>query len=562
MAVQLWCLLFGVLVALPERLNGSHRDDLVVETDLGRLRGSIIKSRSGRDIYSFRGVRFAKPPVGELRFKAPQPLEPWEGIVNATEDGYACLQPVPNSIIRPSSEDCLFLNVYTTQLPQKGHKHPNRPVLFFIHPGGWYQFTAISSFLGPQYFMDQDIVLVTANYRLGALGLISTGDGVLEGNYAMKDQVAVLRWINKNIHSFGGNPSSVTIGGYSVGGASVFLHMLSPMTKGLFHRAISMSASIDTRWDIDHDPIAIARKHASLLGCPTATSQLIAECLRAKPARDIAESIGLLREWARDPILKYYPVIESDLHDGRERYLTEEPYLQLLHRNFTQVPWLTGFTKDEFSWRALSVTRNATLANDMYENFELVAPIAFMYERGTNQSHYISQELKKFYLKNQPITNTSLDGLGKLYADAIICFGEDRAAKIIAKISRYPVYFYKFSYQGRYSFFYIPGTTSPYGVAHHDDLMYLFYISSLGFPFFQDGEPETHISETLIAMWANFVKTGNPTPSSSSVTSNITWEPMKPEKLTYLDIDSQLVLKENLYQERMEVWSRLFPYQL
>ncbi|XP_047107794.1 esterase E4-like [Schistocerca piceifrons] len=551
-------LLPGFAVATPA--SDVQQDDLVVETRLGKLRGSVITSRKGRPIYSFRGVRFAKPPIGNLRFQAPQALDPWTGVVNATEDGNACLQPYASTSIAPASEDCLFLNVYTTQLPCSDCEHPNRSVLFFIHPGGWYEFSAISKVLGPQYLLDQDIVLVTANYRLGALGLMSTGDGVLKGNYAMKDQVAALRWVNENIDAFGGNPSSVTIAGYSVGGASVFFHMLSPMTRGLFQRAISMSASIDTMWDIDRDPVVRARKHAELVGCPTGTSQQIADCMREKTAEEIAYSIDGLAEWGYDPILIYYPVIEPDLNDGSERYLDQEPYPQLLSGNFTKVPWMTGYTKDEFSWKALSVVENSTWANDMYENFETVAPISFMYERGTERSRNISRELKAFYLNNQPITNNSLDGLGKLYADSIICFGEDRAAKIISGISDFPVYFYRFSYQGRYSFVYYPNTTTPYGVVHHDELIYLFYLSALDFPFFQESDPEIQTLERLTTMWANFVKTGNPIPESSQLLDNVQWPPMKPDNLTYLDIGSELQVKQGLYQDRMELWDSLFPF--
>ncbi|XP_023726254.1 esterase FE4 isoform X2 [Cryptotermes secundus] len=509
-------------------------DPLVVRTAEGYLKGSILISRKGKSIYSFRGVRFAQPPVGNRRFKAPVPLEPWDGVKNATADGFACPQPEANTTI-PTSEDCLFLNVYTTELPSNG-SNPNRSVMVFFHAGGWFSVTGVSAIYGPQYLMDQDIVLVTTNYRLAALGFLSTGDEVLPGNYGMKDQVATLRWVKENIAAFGGNPDSVTIAGYSVGGASVWLHMISPMSRGLFHRAISMSPSINTFWDVNGDPLTQAKKQAAVLNCPNNTSRQIIDCLMQKSAQEIASTYGDMLDWGYDPILFYTPVIEQE--SDEEQFLTESPMKSLLD----------------------DVISNSSWAEDMYERFDEVSPIAFMYEKETNKSYGASHGLKEFYLHNEPITLHSLTGLGNLYSDAIIRYGQHLTSKLVSSRSKEPVFSYLFEYQGRYSHAYWPRTQNPYGVVHHDDLIYLFYISTL-FPEFKAQDPESQMVEKLTQLWANFVQTGNPTPEKSELLDNVTWERMTAENLAYLSIGHELKMDKGMFEDHIALWEQLFPPQ-
>lgn len=154
-------------------------------------------------------------------------MEKWTNVLNASADGPSCPQPTAD----PISEDCLILNIYSTKLP-KGSENPKRPVIVYFHSGGFYSVSSVSFWTGPQYFTDQDIVLVTVNYRLGSLGFLSTGDKESPGNYGLKDQVEALKFVKNNIAAFGGDPNSVTILGYSAGAFSVTLHLLSPLSQG------------------------------------------------------------------------------------------------------------------------------------------------------------------------------------------------------------------------------------------------------------------------------------------------------------------------------------------
>ncbi|XP_049800950.1 esterase E4-like [Schistocerca nitens] len=522
-----------------------------VQTPLGQVRGSILWSLDGRQIFSFRGVPYARPPVGERRFKPPEPVDPWEGVMDATEDGARCPE-VENT--DKTSEDCLLLNVYTTNLSDRTG-NPKRPVMIFLHPGGFYVYRGTSDLFGPQYLMDEDIVLVTLNYRLGALGFLSTGDSVLPGNNGFKDQVMALRWVQQNIAAFGGDPDSVTLAGYSAGAVSVCLHMLSPMSKGLFHKGIVMSGADLT--STDPDPMQKARKQARLLNCPDTSSEEIISCLREKDALEIAKSVTQFYEWGFDPMVAFGSVTEKDFGDGAERFLTADVTELFLSGNFTHIPLIIGTTKDEISWKGLDVIHD-NLAENMSKNYETVFPIAFFYERNTPRSREISREIRKFYFHDKPITNDSMISLGQVYSDIAVIFPVERVAKLVSQQNTEPVYYYQFTYQGRYSWAYKPGTLTPLGVLHQDDLIYLFFISAM-FPNFLKTDPEYQTVKKLTKMWANFVKNGNPTSEKNDLI-NIEWQPLNLSSPAYLEIGSDLMMKQGFYyKDRMQLWDRLFP---
>lgn len=163
------------------------------------------------------------------------PVKPWNGTLDAFRDSPKCPQPVISA--SEISEDCLRLNVYTKNISSTA----NKPVIVFIHQGGFYENSGRSDELGPHYLIQRDIVLVTINYRLAALGFLSTGTKEAPGNNGFKDQVVALRWVKEHIQSFGGDSNSITLMGYSAGAMSVTLHMVSNMSKGLFvHKTIAL----------------------------------------------------------------------------------------------------------------------------------------------------------------------------------------------------------------------------------------------------------------------------------------------------------------------------------
>lgn len=251
-------------------LSFSHA--AIVEIDDGRIEGTTMTSRNGIQFEAYLRIPFAKPPIGELRFLAPQPLEPWTGVWNGTYYGPMCVQ----MFARPDlgiSEDCLQLNVFTKNTAG------SVPVIVYIHGGAFSVGTGIDQG-GPHHLMDRNVVVVNFNYRLGALGFLATGTAEAPGNAGMKDQVMALKWINRNIAKFGGDPARVTITGLSAGALSVTSHMASPMTQGLFNGVIAMSGSAVFQVPLKTEYLDLVKKVAKQLECQTTTVTDMMTCLR------------------------------------------------------------------------------------------------------------------------------------------------------------------------------------------------------------------------------------------------------------------------------------------
>jgi carboxylesterase type B len=528
----------------------SSSQNVQVNTPLGKILGSTLTTRLGKTIYAFRGVRYAKPPINNLRFKPPVPVEQWTNIYNATVDGPVCPQPSDD----PISEDCLFLNVYTTKFPQDGKSNPRRPVIIFIHAGGFYSVTGRSNWVGPQYFMDQDIVLVTINYRLGSLGFISVGKEA-PGNNGLRDQVVAMKWVKNNIEAFGGDPSSVTLFGYSAGAISITLHMVSPMSRGLFHKAILSSEAGVGPAPLPRNQLDLAKRQARIVGCPDASPKVIIDCLKTKSAEELGNSLPQFAEFGNNPVIIWTAVIEEDF--GQERFLTEHPIKLINSGRFEKVPVLAGITKDEFAHKAFSIVDNATLLQELNDHFDKYAPICFGYERNTDKSREVSQSIRHFYLGNKTLTKASLTGLDEAFADSITGFPVNRAVELLSEKNPNHVYYYEFTYQGRYSHVYLPGSnkTIPYGVVHHDDLIYLFYISPM-FPFFDSTFPERKMVDKLASLWANFAKNGKPISASGS---KLKWTPYDNCSKKYMDIGENLQMKDHLFENRYSLWRKLHP---
>ncbi|XP_058796124.1 uncharacterized protein LOC131666991 [Phymastichus coffea] len=528
-----------------------------VQTKLGKIVGSTMKSRSGKNILAFRNIRYAKAPVGEKRFLPPVPVDPWSDLYDATEDGFAC----PYYKAANTSEDCLVLNIFTTELPSPAEKQPlKKPVIVFIHPGGFHSSTGRSSWFGPQYLLDHDIVLVTFNYRIGALGFISTGDEYAPGNIGLKDQNLVLKFVRDHIEDFGGDPNSVTLTGQNAGACSVILHMMSPMSRGLFHRVIAMSGSPAMIEPLPGHQKHLAIKQAEILECPTEDMDKMFDCLRSKPAEDYGNSMANLQEWHMDPVLIWYPVVEPDI-PGVEKFLTDQPIDLLKSGDYEQVPLVTGCVRDEMgslNMEAIEAAKKGddSIFIDLTENWSKIAPISFMYERGTDHSKTVSSELMSFYFNNEPITLNNSIGRANIYTDAITVYPVRRHASIIAKTSKHPVYLYMFTYEGPYSC-YMWSDGKPYGVAHQDDLFYIFYTST--FPMIGKNDKEAHLVDRMTAIWANFARTSEPIPKDNALFSGVTWEKLSPDTYNYLDINSQLEMKKNFFADRMKFWETLYP---
>lgn len=259
-----------------------------------------------------------------------------------------------------------------------------RPVIVYIHPGGFYIGSGRSDFAGPEYLLDEEIVLVTFNYRLGFLGFLSTGDARAPGNAGLKDQVLVLEWVRDNIDRFGGDPNLVTLMGYSAGAFSVDLHLKSAMSQHLFHRAIVMSGGIPPQLSFPFNQTKLIQKQAEQLGCP---SQDWYECVFAANASELSQNVYKMFEFGRDnPIFLWLPVIEQDF--GQRRFLTHSP----VDSDVAIMPLLVGSTVDELATSAQELLNNAKFVDSWKKHFQSVASICLMHELTVNQSNAIWTE--------------------------------------------------------------------------------------------------------------------------------------------------------------------------
>ncbi|XP_075986055.1 juvenile hormone esterase-like [Anticarsia gemmatalis] len=516
----------------------------------GTFKGSWMHSRGGREFHAYRGIRYAEPPVGDLRFRPPILKVYYKGEVDATRAGPVC--PFDGAV-GSADEDCLTLNVYTAN-----HNSSKLvPVIFYIHAGGFYSLSGRSDYAGPQYLLDRDVVLVTINYRLGSLGFLALGNRDAPGNNGLKDQVTALKWVQRNIEAFGGDPALVTIAGCDSGATSVILHMISPMSKGLFHRAIAMSGSPVSKLRSPSHLIELGMKQAKVSFCPAEPHKLFT-CLKKKTWKQIRGSISQFFEFGFDPHILWTQVVEPDT--DQEKFLDMEPAEAIKEGRMHKVPLIIGQTTDEYFWKASKVTRNKALLRKLDTEWNTTAPIAFILPR--SEDHGRLQKLREFYFEKPKMLNDkpTNDALGSLYRDALTSLSVHRLANLMVRHSSQPVYYYEFAYIGNDSNYEDAVSKKPLGAAHQDDLIYLFP-SEHRYPMIHVANTEdSYMVDKMTAIWYNFARFGDPnlgrgTPERSPVH----WPAMSMNQREYLHIGRSLAVKWKMFEERYPVWDSLYP---
>jgi para-nitrobenzyl esterase len=210
-----------------------------------KITSGIVRGLTKGEVSSFKGIPYAAPPVGEFRWRPPQPVKPWNDVRDASKYCADCPQRLWPGSTATTSEDCLFLNVWT---PANATKKSKLPVMVWIHGGAFVSGSGSSAGTAGDSFAKQGVILTTINYRLGRLGhfafpaLSNEHPEEFKGSYAYMDQIAALKWIKENIAAFGGDPNNVTIFGFSAGGVSIHSLLTIPAAKGLFHKAIGHSS--------------------------------------------------------------------------------------------------------------------------------------------------------------------------------------------------------------------------------------------------------------------------------------------------------------------------------
>lgn len=514
----------------------------------GSLTGKYMVSRGGRQFSAYLGIPYAEPPIGNLRFKAPIPAAPWKDNLKATKHGAMCPQEDPIlKLPYMGNENCLFLNVYTPQLATSDNR--SYPVMIFIHGGGFV--SGSGNLYGPDYLLDEDIVFVTFNYRLGPLGFMSTGDEILPGNNGLKDQSLAIKWVNQNIKAFGGDPKRITIFGESAGGASVHFHMFSPLTRGLFSAAISQSGTVFSRWALTDKEFVVGntKKLAQHVGCSSDNHFDMIECLRSVDKTKLVESRRIFYEWDIEPLMVFAPVVEDDTEGS---FLPDNPLNILKSGKYANVPWITGVNSAEGALRVASIHKNKKLLRELDENFNRIMAITFISK--DPQFEHIAKRIRKFYFGNKQIgENTILDAVD-LYSDILIIPATQLSVELHLKYSKQPVYYYLFSHFVQHSFAELLGVPSfRYGACHADEIPLQF---SFGLISTEMDQEDLRYSRLLISMWTNFAEYGNPTPETDSLIT-VKWEPVTTTALEYYHIGGGVHTSSNLYSERIQFWKQI-----
>lgn len=482
-----------------------------VDLEQGSIEAPRTSTAEGTHYYAFKGIPFAEPPVGDLRFKSPMPPGPWSGVRNGSAPSPICpqidiLSYMTGSLQVLGNEDCLYLDVY---VPEKNAS--NFPVMVWIH-GGAFLFGSASDF-NPAPLMTEDVVVVMIQYRIGALGFLSTEDSVMSGNYGLKDQVMALRWVQDNIQSFGGDPSRVTLFGESAGGMSAHYLMLSPMSKGLFHRAIAQSgtAVLPVLWNDD------ARQHAATLGqmldCPEVNpknldSEALKDCLKKVSAEKLVMAIKAFSTFLDSPRV-IRPTVDGE-------FLPEHPAKMLRKGNYHRVNFMTGITRDEGAFIVRRLLMSESMKEELAANFSALGPALLNIAAGLNSSpEYMAKRMFAHYVGEFNVTEENADGVVKLFTDYWFAVPMDIAGKMHARDADYgqKTFLYELHYTGEFSVFDSPNiTVGKKWVSHTDDLQYLFS-SPLLPPLTRP--TDLFMQEIMVSLWTNFARTGNPTPDMS-----------------------------------------------
>ncbi len=310
-----------------------------------KIKQGWVSGRPGKlpGTTAFLGIPYAKPPVGELRYRAPQPLESWEGIRDCSVFQPSCIQPQRGDSF-PVSEDCLYLNVYT---PARSSEE-RLPVMFWIYGGGFNGGRADTPILDGEEINRRGVVLVTINYRCGVMGFCALPGWEKTVNAGIMDQIAALQWVRENIAAFGGDPDSITIFGQSAGGVSVRMLLTSPLSHGLFHRAIIQSGGGLN----EADPIRPKKEFVDL--CQRALDYLgwTEADLMQRDAMEITEAMNAAARACSDTfeVGFFQPFID-------EYSITEVPGVLIAKGQYQDVPIICGTVAGD-SWMFSRKVRN------------------------------------------------------------------------------------------------------------------------------------------------------------------------------------------------------------
>jgi para-nitrobenzyl esterase len=509
--------------------------DTIVGTSKGKLRGT---SEEGLSV--FRGIPFARPPVGDLRFRAPQPIEPWEGVRDAASFGPTAMQ-VPNAVLEslfgrqrerpPVDEDCLYLNVWTPAADGA-----QRPVMVWIHGGGFTMGAGSEPLYHGAALASRDVVVVTINYRLGALGFLyvpdfARADGEFCTNFGMLDQVAALEWVHDEIAAFGGDPNNVTIFGESAGGMSVAMLMASPRAAGLFHRAILESGAAHNVATVSQAK-ASAATFAQTLG----VKELAPDRLRSLPAGEFLDAQTRVEASDRDRMrdgrpfgLRFRPVVDG-------QFLCETPIDAIRRGCSKDVSVLIGTTAEEAKLFMAMWPGVANISDD-----DAARRIGYLIsgDGDTERGRAILHAYRDARGSQGEAIETFELSLAA-HTDHMFRVPADRLAEAQAAHLR-QVFAYRFDWRS-------PIAKGVLGACHAIELPFVFGTHRLARAFTGEGPDVDALAKKAGDAWVAFARTGNPS------TDALRWPPFDAERRATMILDRECRVEELPREAERRCW--------
>jgi para-nitrobenzyl esterase len=493
--------------------------------DTIKVDGGLISGTAADGVRSFKGIPFAAPPVGELRWKAPQPVAAWEGVRKCEAFGPECPQaPYPTGSMfysppKKQSEDCLYLNVWTA-----GKAGDKRPVMVWIHGGALTRGTGATPTYDGTSFAKKGVVLVTINYRLGPLGYLAHPELTAEspqhasGNYGVLDQIAALKWVQKNIAAFGGDPKTVTIFGESAGSWSVNVLVASPLAKGLFHRAIGESGGTFgpmTYLKEDRAKLTAAEKVGAAFAKAAGADSI--KALRAIPAEKI---IDVFNNDAEGKKFRTAPNVDGWV-------LPDEIRNIFAKGKQNDVPVIVGSNANEMTTLTVPATIPKTLED--------------YHKRIATQYGEMAKEFDSVY----PV-KTDADAGGAYLAvlrDVTFTLPMRTWARMTST-GRSKAYLYQFSHVP-------PNPNSKYlGAYHAGEIAYVF--DNLNPQNALIGGADRKLAETMSAYWVNFAKTGDPNGKGLPK-----WTAYNTKDEPYMDLGDVVQVRNHLLKTQLDFLEQL-----
>ncbi|CAH1801283.1 unnamed protein product [Owenia fusiformis] len=519
--MALWTLLLVQFTFL--YLGTQGQGGPIVEVGVGStVRGvEEFMPNSNKPVYNFMGIPFAAPPINNLRFQPPQEIPLWTGELDGTDYGDIC----PNAFpwLPAISENCLFLNVWTPSTSQNS----NMAVMVWM-AGGGLQFGDGDIYEGTELAALEDVVVVTFNFRVGVLGFLTMGDSNAPGNVGILDQRMAFQWVQRHIQSFGGNPDAVTIFGESAGAMSVSYHLVSPMSRGLYLRAIGqsgVSTSCGTMCVVPTE-VAVNRSFviAQSVGCPQRDSAGVIACLRNLDWEDI-----------EDHSFEYLP---GPYMDGT--FFTDFPLSTYSTGEFNRVDYLLGFNHDE-GYMALG---------DLEPNRENIAALirdnlAATYPENLDAIHQACMDVYVDY--DSMVTDEDYE---RAYSYLLGDRGFAGPSHDVARKHSIHARTFLYLFNHRPQWLDLPAWVT---AVHASDIPYVF-----GEPFtdslLEFNEAGRALSRQMMTYWANFAKTGDPNGNGLPV-----WPQVNCSSSHHMELVENPRAGERFQTARMTLWMDTIP---